>query len=91
MYKNIELRKMPAGSLVRITETLQTNDDWKKVMAKIPKNLESDKFEPKYNDLQMRYVNSLFESVDSICTLFNIFSFDWLPFYIMRQLPMHKM
>ncbi|KAL0861251.1 hypothetical protein ABMA27_008814 [Loxostege sticticalis] len=56
MYKNIELRKMPAGSLVRITETLQTNDDWKKVMAKIPKNLESDKFEPKYNDLQMRAI-----------------------------------
>ncbi|XP_063833803.1 uncharacterized protein LOC135082968 [Ostrinia nubilalis] len=50
MYKNIELRKLPAGSLVRVTETLEINDAWKKVMSRIPKNLDDDKFEPKYNN-----------------------------------------
>lgn len=54
MLKNVELRKLPAGSLYGIVDILETNKDWKKVMSIIPKYLDSNKFQPKYNNEHIR-------------------------------------
>ncbi|KAM3956635.1 interleukin-1 receptor-associated kinase 4 [Aphomia sociella] len=56
MYKNVELRKLPAGHLCRIADILETNNDWKKVMSLIPKDPLSKTSEPKYNNEHMRLI-----------------------------------
>ncbi|CAK1545919.1 unnamed protein product [Leptosia nina] len=49
MYKNIEIRKLPSGLLCNLINILEINDDWKKFMSNIPRDIRSEKFEPKYN------------------------------------------
>ncbi|KAL4705389.1 hypothetical protein ACJJTC_002412 [Scirpophaga incertulas] len=56
MYKHEELRKLPTGSLNRVSQTLETNGDWRKVFVIIPKDLNAEKFEPKYNSEDMRAI-----------------------------------
>lgn len=56
MLANVELRKLPAGALYEVINTLETNSDWKNVMSIIPKNLGSSDFEKKYTEKDIRYV-----------------------------------
>lgn len=69
MYKHIELRKLPVDELCNIVNILEINNDWKRVMSIIPKELNSDYFEPKYNNEHIRYVFYNFEIYNE---LFNI-------------------
>lgn len=54
MYRNMELRKLPAGTLCEVINTLETNNDWKIIMSLIPKHLNNNTFEPKYNEDDIR-------------------------------------
>ncbi|KAJ2952061.1 hypothetical protein O0L34_g4325 [Tuta absoluta] len=54
--KNVELRKLPIGSLCNVTAILEVDSDWKKVMALIPRNPCSDFFEPKYNSEHIKLI-----------------------------------
>ncbi|CAK1598543.1 unnamed protein product [Parnassius mnemosyne] len=56
MYRDVELRKLPAGTLCDVINTLETNNDWKTVMTFIPKNPKSNNFEPKYNEEHVRLI-----------------------------------
>ncbi|CAG9793115.1 unnamed protein product [Diatraea saccharalis] len=67
MYKYEELRKLPTGSLYRISETLETNGDWRKVMSLIPKDPNAEKFEPKYNSQQMRIIEEHAKGTSKTC------------------------
>ncbi|CAH0403250.1 unnamed protein product [Chilo suppressalis] len=67
MYKHEELRKLPTGFLYSISETLETNGDWRKVMSKIPKDPTAEQFEPKYNSEQMRIIEEHAKSTRKTC------------------------
>lgn len=67
MLKNIEIRKLPVGSLYNIADILETNQDWKKVMAIIPKNPQSSDFEPKYNNEHIRLIEDHSRSTGRKC------------------------
>lgn len=55
MQNYTELRKAPAAILDHIATILDINDDWKRFMSLIPKDLlRSDRFEPKYNSDHIR-------------------------------------
>ncbi|KPJ19016.1 Interleukin-1 receptor-associated kinase 4 [Papilio machaon] len=54
----MELRKLPAGTLYDVINTLETNSDWKNVMSIIPKNLGSSDFERKYSDKDIRLIEN---------------------------------
>lgn len=50
MNRHTELRKLPAGSLTNISNILETNNDWQRIAMIIPKDLQSEHFERKYNN-----------------------------------------
>ncbi|KPJ02897.1 Interleukin-1 receptor-associated kinase 4 [Papilio xuthus] len=54
----MELRKLPAGTLYDVINTLETNSDWKNVMSIIPKNLGSSDSERKYTDKDIRLIEN---------------------------------
>ncbi|KAG6456574.1 hypothetical protein O3G_MSEX009801 [Manduca sexta] len=56
MDRNLELRKLPIGSLYNIENTLEIDNGWQKVMAFIPKDPLSDHFEQKYTIEHMRLI-----------------------------------
>ncbi|XP_023941791.1 uncharacterized protein LOC112048494 [Bicyclus anynana] len=68
MYKNVELRKLPADALCNVVNILEINNDWKKVMSIIPKSLQSEEFEPKYNNEQMRMIEEHAKATNQKCT-----------------------
>ncbi|CAH2243070.1 interleukin-1 receptor-associated kinase 4-like [Pararge aegeria] len=68
MYKNVELRKLPADALCKVVNILEINNDWKKVMSIIPKNLHSEDFEPKYNNEQVRMIEEHAKSTNQKCS-----------------------
>ncbi|XP_059055699.1 interleukin-1 receptor-associated kinase 4-like [Achroia grisella] len=67
MYKDVELRKLPAGHLCRIADILETNNDWRKVMSQIPKDLLSKTSEPKYNNEHMRLIEEHAKQTNRKC------------------------
>ncbi|KAJ2952062.1 hypothetical protein O0L34_g4326 [Tuta absoluta] len=67
MYKNVELRKLPIGSLCTVAEILETNNDWKKVMSLIPRNPRSDYFEPKYNSEHIKLIEDAARQTNRKC------------------------
>lgn len=54
MQRHIELRKLPAASLCNIANILEIDKDWQKIIPFIPKDLQSEHFERKYNYEHMR-------------------------------------
>ncbi|XP_072941568.1 uncharacterized protein [Epargyreus clarus] len=58
MLRNVELRKLPAGTLSSIVDILEINNDWKKVMSIIPQDPNNGQFEPKYN---IEHINQIEE------------------------------
>ncbi|XP_050669794.1 interleukin-1 receptor-associated kinase 4-like [Leptidea sinapis] len=68
MNKNIELRKLPAGVLCNVINILETNNDWKKFMANVPKDLLSSDFEPKYNNEHIRIIEEYAKETNQKCT-----------------------
>lgn len=54
MQRNTELRKLPSASLFHLTTILEINNDWQKIVPLIPKDLQSQQFERKYNCEHMR-------------------------------------
>ncbi|XP_034830041.1 interleukin-1 receptor-associated kinase 4-like [Maniola hyperantus] len=68
MFQNVELRKLPADALCKVVSILEINNDWKRVMSIIPKNLQSEEFEPKYNNEQMRMIEDHAKSTNQKCT-----------------------
>ncbi|XP_068631074.1 uncharacterized protein [Battus philenor] len=67
MLRNVELRKLPAGTLCDVINTLETNNDWKIVMSHIPKNPTSNIFEQKYNEKDIRTIETYSKSSNRQC------------------------
>ncbi|XP_045765434.1 LEAF RUST 10 DISEASE-RESISTANCE LOCUS RECEPTOR-LIKE PROTEIN KINASE-like 1.1 [Maniola jurtina] len=68
MYRNVELRKLPPDALRKVVGILEKNKDWKKVMSVIPKDLQSEDFEPKYNNEQIRIIEEHAKATNQNCT-----------------------
>lgn len=54
MNKRDELRKIRADALCKVINILEINDDWKRVMSIIPKNLLDENSGHKYNNEHIR-------------------------------------
>ncbi|OWR47561.1 putative serine-threonine protein kinase plant-type [Danaus plexippus plexippus] len=68
MYKHVELRKLPVDELCNIVNILEIDNDWKRVMSIIPKELNSDYFEPKYNNEHIRLIEEEAKASNQKCT-----------------------
>lgn len=67
MQSDIELRKAPASIIDQISSILDINDDWIKFMSCIPKDLRSNRFEPKYNVEHVRKIEEYANSAKLSC------------------------
>ncbi|XP_045447023.1 interleukin-1 receptor-associated kinase 4-like [Melitaea cinxia] len=56
MYKNVELRKLPADVLCEVVNILEINDDWKRFMSIIPETLQNECSKRKYNNDHIRLI-----------------------------------
>ncbi|XP_050343597.1 interleukin-1 receptor-associated kinase 4-like [Nymphalis io] len=68
MYKNVELRKLPADALCKVVNILEINDDWKKFMSIIPKSLQCDSIGSKYNNEHIRLIEEHAKANNMKCT-----------------------
>ncbi|XP_047528711.1 interleukin-1 receptor-associated kinase 4-like [Vanessa atalanta] len=68
MYKNVELRKLPADALCKVVNILEINDDWKKFMSIIPKSLQCDSIGSKYNNEHIRMIEEYAKANNMKCT-----------------------
>ncbi|KAI8424095.1 hypothetical protein MSG28_002703 [Choristoneura fumiferana] len=50
MLGNVEIRNLKEGTLYNLAQILDTNDDWKRFMSLIPKDLQNENSVPKYNN-----------------------------------------
>ncbi|XP_021200623.3 interleukin-1 receptor-associated kinase 4 [Helicoverpa armigera] len=67
MQRHIELRKLPAASLCNLANILEINNDWQKVVPLIPKDLQSEQFERKYNYEHMRLIEDHAKNTNRTC------------------------
>lgn len=67
MNRDLELRKLPIGSLCSIVNILEIDHSWQKVMDYIPKDPKSTKFERKYNIEHMRLIQKHAEETKRKC------------------------
>ncbi|CAH2105362.1 unnamed protein product [Euphydryas editha] len=68
IYKNVELRKLPADALCEVVNILEINDDWKKFMSVIPKTLQTECSERKYNNEHIRLIEEHAKATNQKCT-----------------------
>ena len=57
VYSDRELRKLKPAELYKLAQILHIQDSWKKLMAIIPKDDDSDL--PKFNIEHIRYVSNI--------------------------------
>ncbi|XP_026737444.1 interleukin-1 receptor-associated kinase 4-like [Trichoplusia ni] len=67
MQRHIELRKLPAASLCNIANILEIDKDWQKIIPFIPKDLQSEHFERKYNYEHMRLIEEHAKNTNRKC------------------------
>ncbi|XP_041970897.1 interleukin-1 receptor-associated kinase 4-like [Aricia agestis] len=67
-YRNVEIRKLNADVLCDLIDILEVDNDWKRLMSLVPKNIESLHFEPKYNSEHIRLIEDHAKSTNQKCT-----------------------
>ncbi|GBP47674.1 Interleukin-1 receptor-associated kinase 4 [Eumeta japonica] len=82
MLRNVELRKLPTGSLSSIIDIMETNDDWKQVLSNVPEDPTSENFKPKFNNEHIRLIESHAKQTGRKCS--EILLDEWSTFGLKR-------
>ncbi|XP_063229926.1 interleukin-1 receptor-associated kinase 4-like [Bacillus rossius redtenbacheri] len=76
MDPNLEVRKLPAGDLFNLASILEQSDNWKTLMARMPKSLDGDApFLPKYKVEHIKLVEQWAGRQQRLCA--EVFLEEW--------------